>query len=345
MNDKITEIGAVKIRDGVIIDEFSQLVNPGIPIPDNIVNITGITDEMVSDKPRIEEVLPCFEKFIQNSVLVAHNASFDIGFIREEFLKLGKILDNPVLDTLELTRALFPQLKKHKLDVIAKYLNVDLVNHHRAIDDAKATGEIFLKCMNILDENNIDSFYKINKLSTNKDMSKEKPYHIIILAKNQKGLKNLYKLISESHLNYFYRRPRIPKSLLSQYRDGLIIGSACEAGELYSAILKNMDFNEIKNIVNFYDYLEIQPIGNNMHLLRKGFVKDEDELRRINQQIVEIGDKFNKPVVATGDVHFLDPEDEIFRKILMTGQGYSDADFQPPLYFKLQMKCWRNLSI
>ena len=334
MNDKITEIGAVKIRDGVIIDEFSQLVNPGIPIPDNIVNITGITDEMVSDKPRIEEVLPCFEKFIQNSVLVAHNASFDIGFIREEFLKLGKILDNPVLDTLELTRALFPQLKKHKLDIIAKYLNVDLVNHHRAIDDAKATGEIFLKCMNILDENNIDSFYKINKLSTNKDMSKEKPYHIIILAKNQKGLKNLYKLISESHLNYFYRRPRIPKSLLSQYRDGLIIGSACEAGELYSAILKNMDFNEIKNIVNFYDYLEIQPIGNNMHLLRKGFVKDEDELRRINQQIVEIGDKFNKPVVATGDVHFLDPEDEIFRKILMTGQGYSDADFQPPLYFK-----------
>ncbi|QQY80700.1 DNA polymerase-3 subunit alpha (Gram-positive type) [Keratinibaculum paraultunense] len=334
INDKITEIGAVKIREGVIIDEFSQLVNPGIPIPNNIVNITGITDEMVSDKPRIEEVLPCFEKFIQNSVLVAHNASFDIGFIREEFLKLGKILDNPVLDTLELTRALFPQLKKYKLDVIAKYLNVDLVNHHRAIDDARATGEIFLKCMNILDKNHINNFYKINKLSTNKNISKEKPYHIIILAKNQKGLKNLYKLISESHLNYFYRRPRIPKSLLSQYRDGLIIGSACEAGELYSAILRNMDVNEIKNIVNFYDYLEIQPIGNNMHLLRNGIVKDENELRRINQQIVEIGDKFNKPVVATGDVHFLDPEDEIFRKILMTGQGYSDADFQPPLYFK-----------
>ncbi|MCF6460506.1 PolC-type DNA polymerase III [Clostridium sp. Cult3] len=333
-NDRITEIGAVKIKDGNIIDEYSQLINPERPIPNNIVKLTGITDEMVANKPKIEEVLPDFKKFIQDSVLVAHNASFDIGFLREGFLRLEKSLENPIIDTLELTRALFPQLKRHRLDVVAKHLNVSLVNHHRAVDDAKATAEIFLKCMAMLDENNIDDFCQINKLSANKDISKERPYHIIILAKNQEGLKNLYKLISKSHLNFFYRRPRIPKSLLSEYREGLIIGSACEAGELYSAILKNKDFNEIKNIVSFYDYLEIQPIGNNMHLLRNGLVKNEDELREINQRIVELGDKFNKPVVATGDVHFLDPEDEIYRRILMTGQGYSDADFQPPLFLK-----------
>ena len=246
INDRITEIGAVKIREGVVVDEFNQLINPGIPIPEKIVELTGITDDMVSNKPNIEEVLPDFEYFIQDSVLVAHNASFDIGFIRENFFKIGKTLDNPVLDTLELTRALFPQLKKHKLNVIAKYLNVDLTNHHRAVDDARATGEIFIKCMNILKENNKNSFDEINKLSANKDISKERPFHVIILAKNQKGLKNLYKIISQSHLNYFYRKPRIPKSLLLKYREGLIIGSACEAGELYNAILQNKDFNEIK---------------------------------------------------------------------------------------------------
>lgn len=333
-NDRITEIGAVKIRDGIVIDEFNQLINPGLPIPDKIVNLTGITDEMVSDKPKIEEVLPEFDNFIKGSVLVAHNATFDIGFIRENYIKIGKTIDNPVLDTLELTRALFPHLKRHKLDIIAKHLNVDLTNHHRAVDDAKATGEIFIKCMNMLEENNINSFNGINRLAENKDLSKERPFHIIILAKNQKGLKNLYKLVSQSHLNYFYRRPRIPKSLLSKYREGLIIGSACEAGELYNAILQNKDFNEIKNIVTFYDYLEIQPIGNNMHLVRKGLVKNEYELKQINQEIVKLGERFNKPVVATGDVHFLDPEDEIYRRILMAGQGYSDADIQPPLYFK-----------
>lgn len=334
INDMITEIGGVKIVDGIVVDEFNQLVNPQRAIPQRIVEITGITDDMVKNQPTISEVLPDFEKFIEDCVLVAHNASFDIGFIREQFSKIGKTLNNPVLDTLELTRALFPGLKSHRLNIVAKHLNIPLLNHHRAVDDAKATSEIFLKSMELLDKNGINSFCQINRLTEDKDISKDESFHIIILAKNLIGLKNLYKLISESHLNYFYRRPRIPKSLLTAHRDGLIIGSACEAGELYKAILKNRDFNELKNIVNYYDYLEIQPIANNMHLVRNGLVRGEDELRNINKRIVELGKRFNKPVVATGDVHFLDPEDEVYRRILMNGQGFSDADLQPPLYFR-----------
>jgi len=334
INDMITEIGAVKIEDGIVIDEFSQLINPERPIPKKIVSLTGITDEMVKDKPTINEILSDFEEFIKDSVLVAHNASFDVGFIRERFSNVDKTLDNPVLDTLELTRALFPQLKSHRLNIVAKHLNVSLENHHRAVDDAKATAEIFIKCMELLDNNNIKSLTQINRLKNTKDISKDESFHIIILAKNYEGLKNLYKLISESHLNYFYRKPRIPKSLLSSHREGLIIGSACEAGELYKAILKNKDSNEIRDIVNFYDYLEIQPLANNMHLIRNGMVKGEDELKDINRLIIELGEKFDKIVVATGDVHFLDPEDEIYRRVLMAGQGYQDADLQPPLYFK-----------
>lgn len=333
-NDMITEIGAVKIEDGVVVDKYSQLINPGRPIPSKIVNITGITDNMVKDKPKIHEILPDFENFIKDSTLVAHNASFDMGFLREQFSNVGKDISNPVLDTLELTRALFPQLKSHRLNIVAKHLKVDLINHHRAVDDAEATAEIFLKCMELLDDNGIESFCQINRLNNKKDISKDRPFHIIILAKNTVGLKNLYKLISESHLNYFYRRPRIPKSLLNTYREGLIIGSACEAGELYRAILENKDDNEIRNIVSFYDYLEIQPIDNNMHLIRNGLISDEEQLRNINKKIVKLGERFNKLVVATGDVHFLDPEDEVYRKILMFGQGYSDAELQPPLYFK-----------
>ena len=332
--DMITEIGAIKIENGVIIDEYNQLINPERPIPEKITEITGITDNMVQDKPTIKEVLPDFIMFIEDSVLVAHNASFDTGFLREQFSRNGKTLDNPILDTLGLTRTLFPSLKSHKLNIIAKHLNVSLVNHHRAVDDAKATAEIFLKCMTILDENNVFNFDQINNLTVKKDISKEESYHVIILAKNYQGLKNLYKLISESHINYFYRKPRIPKSLLNKYREGLLIGSACEAGELYRAILRNRDYSEIKSIVNFYDYLEIQPLGNNMHLIRNGIVEDLEDLENINRKIVELGDKFHKLVVATGDVHFLEPEDEIYRKIIMTGQGYKDAEFQPPLYFK-----------
>jgi DNA polymerase-3 subunit alpha (Gram-positive type) len=334
INDMITEIGAVKVENGIVVDEFSQLINPERSIPEKIVNITGITDEMVKDKPTINEVLPSFENFIEDSILVAHNASFDVGFLRERFSKISKTLNNPVLDTLELTRTLFPQLKSHRLNIVAKHLNVNLINHHRAVDDAKATTEIFIKSMELLKNNGVKDFSQLNKLTSQKDISKDESFHIIILAKNTTGLKNLYKLISQSHLNYFYRKPRIPKSLLASHREGLIIGSACEAGELYKAILKNKDFNELKNIVSFYDYLEIQPLANNMHLIRNGIVKGEEDLIKINKRIVELGDRFNKLVVATGDVHFLDPEDEIYRRILMSGQGYSDADLQPPLYFK-----------
>ena len=334
VNDMITEIGAVKIENGIVVDEFSQLINPKRPIPDKIEKLTGITDEMVKDQPTIKEVLPEFQDFIKDSVLVAHNATFDVGFIKEQLSKIKETINNPVLDTLELTRTLFPHLRSHRLNVIAKHLNVNLINHHRAVDDAKATAEIFLKCMKLLEDNQVNSFCQLNKLTSQKDVSKDESFHIIILAKNKVGLKNLYKLVSESHLNYFYRKPRIPKSLLTEYRKGLIVGSACEAGELYKAILRNRDYNEIKNIVSFYDYLEIQPIGNNMHLVRNGLVTDIEGLKAINKRIVGLGDRFNKPVVATGDVHFLDPKDEIYRRILMAGQGYSDADLQPPLYFK-----------
>lgn len=333
-NDMITEIGGVKIENGVVVDEFSQLINPQRPIPAKIVSITGITDDMVKDKPTINEVLPEFENFIKDSVLVAHNASFDMGFLREQFSGINKSIKNPVLDTLELTRTLFPQLKSHRLNVVAKHLDVSLINHHRAVDDAKATAEIFLKSMDMLEKNQINDFCQINKLTSQKDVVRDESFHIIILAKNKIGLKNLYKIISESHLNYFYRQPRIPKSLLGKYREGLIIGTACEAGELYKAILRNKDSNEIKNIVSFYDYLEIQPVDNNMYQVRNNLVKNVEEIKSINKSIVELGEKFNKPVVATGDVHFLEPEDEVYRRILMSGQGFSDADLQPPLYFK-----------
>ena len=332
--DMITEIGAIKIEDGEIVDQFSQLINPQRIIPEKIIKLTGITNEMVRDKPTIEEVLPEFEDFIEDAVLVAHNASFDAGFIRAQFAKMGKTLNNPILDTLELSRSLYPHLKSHKLNVVAKHLNVNLINHHRAVDDAKATSEIFIKSMELMRNSGIKDISDINKLTRNRDITKDKSYHIVILAKNLIGLKNLYKLISESHLNYFYRRPRIPRSLLNKYRDGLIIGSACEAGEVYRAIINNKDLNELEEIISFYDYLEIQPIGNNLHLVRNGVVRGEEELKNINKRIVELGRRFNKPVVATGDVHFLEPEDEVYRRILMFGQGYADADFQPPLYFK-----------
>lgn len=334
INDMITEIGAIKIENGKIVDKFSELINPQRKIPEKIVSLTGITDDMVKDKPTIEDILPSFEEFIRGSVLVAHNASFDVGFIRKQFSNLNRELSNAVLDTLELSRTLFPQLKSHKLNIVAKHLSVSLKNHHRAIDDAKATAEIFLKSMDLIKKKGLNNLSEINKLGSQKNISKMKAYHIIILVKNLIGLKNLYKLISESHLNYFYRKPRIPKSLLEEHREGLIIGSACEAGELYKAILNNKEFNEVKNIVNFYDYLEIQPLGNNMHLIRNGSVKEEADLKAINNRIIKLGEQYNKPVVATGDVHFLEPEDEVYRRILMNGQGFSDADFQAPLFFK-----------
>lgn len=333
-NDMITEIGAVKIKDGNVIDSFSQLIDPGIPIPAKIVSLTGITDEMVSGMPKIEEVIKEFKSFIGNDVLVAHNAKFDIGFVRDKLNLVGLTLENPVLDTLELSRTVFPNIKNHKLNTLAKYLDVELLNHHRAVDDAVATSNILIKTLDILKQRNIKTLYDINNLKNNGIQSTGDTYHIVILVQNEIGLKNLYKIISESHINHFYRKPRIPKSLLENYKQGLIIGSACEAGELYKAIINNKSDNEIRDIVKLYDYLEIQPVGNNEFLIRNGIVKDVEELQNINRKIYKLGKRYDKFVVATGDVHFLEPEDEVYRRILMSGQGFSDADNQAPLYLK-----------
>ncbi|PAB61230.1 PolC-type DNA polymerase III [Anaeromicrobium sediminis] len=334
-NDKITEIGAVKIKDGEVIDSFNELINPQKPIPSKIVELTGITNEMVRNKPTIEEILPKFMEFIEDYPVVAHNASFDTSFIIENCERINKEFNNPILDTLKLSKILLPKLKRYRLNVVAKELGIKLVNHHRAVDDAKATGEIFIKFLDMLKEKDINRLDEINKLYSDLvDVKKLDTYHIVILVKNYKGLKNLYKIISEAHMKNFYKRPRITKSMLSSMREGLIIGTACEAGELYKAILSNKSEKEIEEIAKYYDYLEIQPICNNTFLIEKGLVADEEELKDINIKIVNLGEKLNKPVVGTGDVHFLDPKDEVYRRILMAGQGFSDADKQTPLYFK-----------
>ena len=290
---------------------------------------------MVKDAPDIEKVLPEFLEFVKDSVVVAHNASFDLGFIRHNCRVLGYKPDFTVIDTLELSRQMFSQLKRHRLNDVAKHLGVSLENHHRALDDAKACGGILIKCIELLKEKGIEKINDIGKaLGDGMDYKKSKTYHAIILAKNQIALKNLYKIVSQSQLEYFYKRPRVPKKLLMEYKEGLILGSACEAGELYRAILEGKSEKDISKIVKFYDYLEIQPLGNNQFLINNGSVESQEELKNINKKIVELGEKYKKPVVATCDVHFLDPKDEVFRRILMAGQGFADADNQAPLYFR-----------
>ncbi len=333
--DKITEIGAVKIKGGKIIDKFSSFVNPEIPIPSFIVKLTGISNDMVKDSPTIEPVLLEFLEFINGTTLVAHNSPFDMGFIRHTAKLMGEHIKNPVIDTLQLCRLMFPELGKYKLNIIAKHLGVKLENHHRAVDDSKATAEIFLRCIEMLKVDEVKTIEDIQNILEGKgDYKKADTYHGIILVKNYTGLKNLYKIISQSHLKYFYKKPRVPKKLLMTHREGLIIGSACESGELYRAILKNKGDDEISKIIRFYDYLEIQPLGNNQFLINNGKVKSEKELKGINQRIVKLGEKFKKPVVATCDVHFMDPRDEVFRRILMAGQGFADADNQAPLFLR-----------
>jgi DNA polymerase-3 subunit alpha (Gram-positive type) len=335
IKDRITEIGAVKMKQGKIADRFSELIDPEIPIPDNITRITGITDSMVRDKATIREILPKFLEFAGNSPLIAHNANFDSGFIRAKAAESGLTVNNTIIDTLQLSRLLLPGLKRHKLDIVCEYLGIGLENHHRAADDAEATAGMMLKFIEMMKDKGINDVIEINKLSmTEKSYKTGESYHIILLVKNMTGLRNLYKLISMSHLDYFYKKPRLPKSLLMQYREGLLIGSACEAGEVFRNILNNLDENTIVENARFYDYLEIQPNGNNEFLLRNGMLANKTELEAINKRILGLGRKLNKPVVATGDVHFLEPEDEIYRRIIMAGQGYSDADEQAPLYFK-----------
>jgi DNA polymerase-3 subunit alpha (Gram-positive type) len=267
-----------------------------------------------------------------------------MGFIREAYEGIDVHLKNPVLDTLELSRAMFPTMKSHKLNLMAKHLKVELKNHHRAVDDALATGNILLKILELLSDREMKELGDINGLIGNADSTKGDMHHVILLAKNQSGLKDLYRLISESHLNYFHRKPRMPKSLIESHRKNLIVGSACEAGELYRAIIRNKPDQEIREIAKFYDYLEIQPLGNNEYMVREGIVKNQDELKSINKTIYRLGKSLNKPVVATGDVHFLDPEDEVYRRILMSGQKFQDADNQPPLYFRTTEQMLREFD-
>ena len=332
--NKIIEIGAVKISGGKIVDRFSTLVNPHLKLPPKIVELVHITDEMLVDAPDIKEVFPTFAKFIFGCILVAHNADFDAGFINRVAKDFDIELDNCVLDTLGLSRILLPHLSRHKLNFVAEHLNVKLEHHHRAVDDAEATAHIFLKFSDMLRQKNITKLREINLLSASSvNKSKLKAYHAIILVKNQSGLKNLYQLVSKSHIDYFYKRPRIPKSEFVKYRDGLILGSACEAGELYRAIFENKSQNFINELSQFYDYLEVQPLENNFYMLRDKIVDSKQSLIDINKKIIALAKKFNKLVVATGDVHFLEPEDEIYRRIIMSGEGFNDADNQPPLFF------------
>ncbi|MCR5278466.1 MAG: PolC-type DNA polymerase III [Lachnospiraceae bacterium] len=337
VSNRIIEIGAVKVEKGVITDSFSEFVNPGVPIPYRITKLTSITDADVAGAERIESILPRFMEFCKGSVLVAHNASFDTSFIKENCARLSLPYDFTVVDTVGLSRAFLPKLNNHKLDTVAKELNVSLENHHRAVDDATCTGHIFVKLLKKAREQGMETLDALNDFAkvSAETVKKLPSYHVIILAKNNTGRVNLYTLISKSHLEYFARHPRIPKSELMKHREGLIIGSACEAGELYRAIVDEKSDEAIGRIVNFYDYLEIQPRGNNMFMVRSDKYPDintEEDILEINREIVRLGERYHKPVCATCDVHFLDPEDELYRRIIMKGQGFDDADDQAPLY-------------
>lgn len=337
--EMITEIGAVKVADGKIIDRFSTFVNPQRPISAEITKLTGITDDMVKDAPTIENILPEFLKFCEDTVLVAHNASFDTGFIRiaAERTGLGE-LHHTIVDTLELARALLPELNKHKLDIVCEHLGVTLNGHHRAVNDAEATAEVFIKFLDMLAEKKIFTLDEINVLASRTvNYKKLRAYHAIILVKNYTGLRNLYELVSMAHIDYFFRRPRIPKSKFMQMREGLILGSACEAGELYRALLDGEPKQRIEELVHFYDYLEIQPLGNNKFMIdspRVENIHSMEDIKNVNRKIVELGETYGKPVVATCDVHFIDPDDAAYRKIIMAAEGFPDADNQPPLYFR-----------
>lgn len=334
-NDDIIEIGAVKIKNGQVIDRFSTFVRPQKAIPSEVQKLTGIIPEMVADSETIDKILPVFMDFAGSATLVAHNAQFDTGFLRVKLKNLfGLTLENPILDTLTLSRALIPNLKTHKLKNLAKEFGVSLENHHRAVDDAEATGGIFLKLLDKVTSNGITCLDEINQLSRDINLDKLRTNHIVLLVQNETGLRNLYQLVTDSHLKYYYRHPRIPRSELIKRREGLIIGSACEAGELVQAFLDGADQEKIEETASFYDYLEIQPTANNKFLIRQGLADGVAALEQLNRNIYELGQKLNKPVVATCDVHFLEPWDGFYRKLLMAGQGYDDVDDQAPLYFR-----------
>ena len=339
VTNRIIEIGAVKVENGEITERFSTFVNPQVPIPFHIEKLTSINDSMVMDADPIEVVLPQFLEFVGDAILVAHNANFDVSFIKENAKRQGTPVDFTYVDTVGIARALLTGQSKYTLDAVAKTLGISLENHHRAVDDAECTAEIFVKFIEMLKKDNILDLASLNELgkSSVEAIRKLHSYHIIILAKNQTGRINLYRLVSESHLTYFHKRPLIPKSLIQKYREGLIIGSACEAGELFRALLDGQSDEQIARIVRFYDYLEIQPLGNNRFMIESEKlpdIKSDEDLIELNKRIVKLGEEFHKPVVATCDVHFLDPEDEIYRRIIMTGKGFKDADNQAPLFLR-----------
>lgn len=338
--EEITEIAAVRVTNGEITDQFQTYVNPHKPIPPNITELTGISDDTVQNAPDISEALPKFLAWAGEFPLVAHNAKFDMSFLRSACRRRRIQRTFTSIDTLEMSRLLLPHLNKFKLNIIAKELKVDPFDHHRASEDAMALARIFVKFLKRLtNEYHIKTTAEINALlgrqTDRKDKMKNLPrYHFIILVKNQKGLRNLYQLISKSFLNYYHKRPIMPRSELIAHREGLIFGSACEAGELFQTLLGGADDTELERLASFYDYLEIQPVGNNRFMIEKGIAKDEEQLRDWNKKILALADKLGKPCCATGDVHFLEPEDEAFRRILMAGQGFADADKQAPLYLK-----------
>lgn len=351
-SEEITEIAAVRVVEGEIRDSFQTYVNPHKPIPAEITELTGISDETVADAPDLDKAVPEFLAWAGEGQypLVAHNAGFDMGFLRTACQRLGIEREFTSIDTLEMSRLMLPHMHKFKLNILAKELQVGPFEHHRASEDAAVLGRIYVKLLKRLrEEMHAVTTADINPVlaatTDRKNKLKNLPrYHFIILVKNQAGLRNLYQLISKSFLEYYNKRPIMPRSELIRHREGLIFGSACEAGEVFRALTKGEPWEEIKRLASFYDYLEIQPIGNNNFMIAKGMAKDEEQLRDWNRDILRLADELGKPCCATGDVHFLEPEDEAFRRILMAGQGFSDADNQAPLYFKSTDEMLREFS-
>ena len=341
---RITEIGAVKLEKGTITDTFQELVDPGEPLKQAVIDKTHITDAMLSGKPKAAEMLPRLMKFIGDCPIAAHNSDYDGALLRAELKRIGLTYDNPVLDTLTYARKLYPQMKSFKLGALCKHLGVSLKNAHRAVHDATATAQ----CLQRMFQETAETHPEVR---TQKDLNRAlkggaigSSWHIILLARNRTGLVNLNRLVSISHLEYFRRQPHMPRAEIIKHREGLILGSACEAGELFRAVLAGESEEKLAEIASFYDYLEIQPIGNNAFLLREGYVQSEEELRDLNRKIVRLGEKTGKPVVATGDVHFLDPKDAVGRAVIQAGMDYSDADLQPPLYFKTTDEMLREFA-
>ena len=330
--NRIMEIGAVRIRNGQVVEEYSRFVNPQEPIPAEVTELTGISDAMVADAGTAETEIPALLKFIGDAAFAAHNAKFDYSFLTEECARLGIEIHMPVIDTLEFSRRMYPSLKSHRLGAVCKSLGISLKNAHRAVHDARATAHMLNRMLDTALEKGVERLCDINSALTGGAIGDS--YHIILLACEQDGITNINKIVSEGHLNYFSRKPHTPREILQKYRKGIIVGSACEAGELFRAVVDGKNDTELKRIARFYDYLEIQPIGNNEFMLREGMAEDEEQLRDYNRKIVWLGEELGIPVVATGDVHFLDPKDAKFRAIIQAAYGFKDADNQPPLYFK-----------